>query len=55
MREKSNSAFIVLVAGIITAVITIMSLSITLFVIMDKKRKKKEEKELEDYLETSIQ
>lgn len=55
MKQKNNSQFIILIAGIITSVITIMSLSITLFVIMDKRKKKKEEKELEDYLETSIQ
>lgn len=54
MKEKGNSA-VVLIAGIVTSVITIMSLAITLFVIMDKKKRKKEEKELEDYLETSIQ
>ena len=54
MKEKNNSAVIV-IAGIVTSIITIMSLAITLFVIMDKKKKKKEEKDLEEYLDTSIQ
>ena len=39
--------------GVVTSVIAIMSLAITAIVVLDKK-KKKEERELEDYLETSI-
>lgn len=54
MKSKDNS-IVILIAGIITSIITIMSLSVALFVIIDKRKKKKEEKELEDYLETSIQ
>lgn len=54
MKEKNNS-FIMLIIGMITSIITIMSLSIALFIVIDKHKKKKEEKELEDYLETAIQ
>lgn len=52
MNEKSKST-LGLFWGIIASLITLMSLAIAMFVIVDKK-KKKEEQELEDYLETSI-
>lgn len=54
MREKNNSA-VIIISGIIASVIALMSLSIALFVILDKRRKRKEERELEDYLESVIQ
>lgn len=49
-NKSSNLAFIV---GVVTSVITIMSLAIAMFALFDRK-KKKEDKELQDYLETSI-
>ncbi len=48
-RRGGFSAF----SGIVATAITLMSLAIALLVILDRK-KKKEEKELDDYLETSI-
>ncbi len=54
MRERNHCTFMT-IAAVVTSIITIMSLTIALFVIMDKRKKKKEEQELEDYLETSIQ
>lgn len=52
MEYKRKGGFSVL-TGIIATVITLMSLAIALLVILDRK-KKKEEKELDDYLEASI-
>lgn len=52
MEYKQKGGFSVL-TGIIATVITLMSLAIALLVILDRK-KKKEEKELDDYLEASI-
>lgn len=52
MNEKNRNSM-GLFWGIIASLITLMSLAIAMFVIVDK-RKKREEKELEDYLETSI-
>lgn len=52
LNEKSKNT-LGLFWGIIASLITLMSLAIAMFVIVDKK-KKREEKELEDYLETSI-
>ena len=52
MEYKRKGGFSVL-TGIIATVITLMSLAIALLVILDRK-KKKEEKELDDYLEESI-
>lgn len=52
MEYKRKGEFSVL-TGIIATVITLMSLAIALLVILDRK-KKKEEKELDDYLEASI-
>lgn len=52
MEYKRKGGFSVL-SGVIAAVITLMSLTIALLVILDRK-KKKEEKELDDYLEASI-
>jgi len=52
VNEKSKST-LGLFWGIIASLITLMSLAIAMFVIVDKK-KKREEQELEDYLETSI-
>ena len=52
MNER-NQTGIGMFWGIIASLVTLMSLAIAMFVIIDK-RKKREEKELEDYLETSI-
>lgn len=48
-RKSKFSVF----SGAVAVLITLMSLTIALLVILDRK-KKKEEKELDDYLETSI-
>lgn len=48
-RKSKFSVF----SGAVAMLITLMSLTIALLVILDRK-KKKEEKELDDYLETSI-
>jgi len=50
-ENKYGAAFII---GIATAIITILSLVTTILVLKDKK-KKKEDKQLEDYLENTIQ
>lgn len=52
MEYKRRGGFSVF-SGIVAAAITLMSLAIALLVILDRK-KKKEEKELDDYLEASI-
>ncbi len=49
--RKKNGFSIFTVA--ISVIITVMSLTVALLVILDQK-KKKEEKELDDYLEASI-
>lgn len=54
MNSKDKSITLTIV-WVITSIIAIMSLSVALFVVIDKRHKKKEEKELEEYLETSIQ
>lgn len=52
MEYRRKSGFSVL-SGVIATAITLMSLAIALLVILDRK-KKKEDKELDDYLEASI-
>ena len=52
MERRGNYGFAIF-WGVVTSVIAIMSLAITAIVVLDKK-KKEEERELEDYLETSI-
>lgn len=52
MRDK-NGCGITIAIGVITSIITIMSLAIAMFVILDHK-KKKEDRELEEYLESTI-
>ena len=50
---KNNRDSLAFVIGIFTCIITILSLAVAIFALADKK-KKKEEKELEDYLDVSI-
>ncbi len=52
MEYRRRSGFSIF-SGIVATLITLMSLAIALLVILDRK-KKKEEKELDDYLATSI-
>ena len=56
MRSNENSGRygIAFIVGITTAIITILSLVTTILVLRDKKRKK-EDKQLEEYLENTIQ
>jgi hypothetical protein len=49
-RRRRCGCFLLFVG----AIVTVLSLTTAIFVLCDKK-KKKEEKELEDYLENSIQ
>ena len=49
-NNKDNLAFVI---GVITCLVTILSLTVAIVALFDKK-KKKEEKELEEYLEASI-
>lgn len=49
-NNKDNLAFVI---GVITRLVTILSLTVAIVALFDKK-KKKEEKELEEYLEASI-
>ena len=51
--ENRNRCGLTIIVGIIASFITIMSLAIAMFVILDKK-KKKEDRELEEYLESTI-
>ena len=52
LNSKNKNGFGIFWA-IVTSVITIMSLTLAIFVVLDKK-KKKEDHELEEYLEASI-
>lgn len=52
--KRNNNYGLTLVVGTVAAIITIMSLAVTIFVLLDRKRKK-EDKELEEYLESTIQ
>jgi hypothetical protein len=52
LRNESRCGLTIAV-GLITSIITLMSLAIAIFVILDKK-KRKEERELEEYLEGTI-
>ena len=49
-NNKDNLAFVI---GVITCLVTILSLTVAIVALFDKK-KKKEEKDLEEYLEASI-
>jgi hypothetical protein len=51
--ENKNKCGLTIAVGIITSIITVVSLAIGVFMILDKKRKR-EEKELEEYLESTI-
>lgn len=52
MKEK-NRCGITIIVGIITSIITVASIVAAAFWIIDRK-KKREDRELEEYLETSI-
>ena len=52
MREK-NRCGITIIVGIITSVITVASILVAAWWLLDRK-KKREDRELEEYLETSI-
>ncbi len=49
-NSKDNLAFVI---GVITSVVTVLSLIVAIFALIDRK-KKREEKELEEYLDASI-
>jgi len=49
-NSKCSLAFII---GIVTSIVTVLSLTVACLALLDKK-KKREEKELEEYLETTI-
>lgn len=49
-NSKDNLAFVV---GVVTSIVTVLSLIVAIFALIDKK-KKREEKELEEYLDASI-
>ncbi len=53
-NETSGRYGIAFIVGITTAIVTILSLVTTILVLRDKKRKK-EDKQLEEYLENTIQ
>lgn len=52
MKEK-NKCGLTIVIGIITSIITVASIVVAALLIIDRK-KKREDRELEEYLETSI-
>lgn len=51
--KTENRCALTIVIGIITSLVTVLSLAIIVFVFFDRKRKK-EEIELEEYLESTI-
>ena len=53
-KESKNSYGLGVILGIITAIATVAATTVAIFMFLDRK-KKKEDKELEEYLETSIQ
>lgn len=50
---KNSKCSLAFVIGVITSVITVLSLTVAIFALIDKK-KKKEDRELEEYLDASI-
>ena len=48
--SRDSLAFLI---GVVTSIVTVLSLFVALFALIDKK-KKKEERELEEYLDASI-
>ena len=53
MKNNNKTGSLAFIIGVITSVITVMSLAVAIFALFDRK-KKKEDKELQDYLDTSI-
>ena len=53
MKINNKTGSLAFIIGVITSVITVMSLAVAIFALFDRK-KKKEDKELQDYLDTSI-
>lgn len=53
MKYYKNRYGLVVIIGIITSIVTVASIVLATFWFLDRK-KKKEDKELEEYLETSI-
>ncbi len=53
MKNNSKTNSLAFILGVVTSVITVLSLTVSIFVLLDRK-KKKEDKELQDYLDTSI-
>ena len=53
-KESKNSYGLGVILGIITAIATVAATTVAIFMFLDRK-KKKEDRELEEYLETSIQ
>lgn len=51
--ENRNRCGLTIAIGIITSIITIMSLTVAMFVLLDRKRRR-EDRELEEYLESTI-
>ncbi|MBQ3093365.1 MAG: hypothetical protein IJC57_03830 [Clostridia bacterium] len=53
MKNNNKTGSLAFIIGVITSAITVMSLAVAIFALFDRK-KKKEDKELQDYLDTSI-
>ena len=53
-KESSNSCGLGVIIGILTAIATVASVTAAVVLFLNQK-KKKEDRELEEYLETSIQ
>lgn len=54
MKYNKDSGNLAFVLGVVTSVVTILSLAVALFAILDRKKKEKEDRELQEYLDTSI-
>ncbi len=54
MKKESNNCGLGIIIGILAAIATIASATVAVVLFLDRKRKK-EDKELEEYLESSIQ
>lgn len=51
--QNKNRCHLTIIVGIITSVLTVASILAAIWIILDRK-KKREDKELDEYLETSI-
>ena len=53
MKNNNKYSSLAFIIGVFTSIVTVLSLTVAIFTLVDKK-KKREEKELEEYLDTSI-